>query len=97
MSFVTLESILHAFEILSIIGGGIYVSYKVGSATTEIQSAIESQGTMIAELKTETKKIGEVLVTLAITSTRLDNLEADIRELKHGEGFIFPLQRKPSA
>ena len=40
------------------------------------------------EIKVEIKKVGEVLVKMAVTQTRLDNVEQDIRDLKHGRGFI---------
>jgi hypothetical protein len=44
----------------------------------------------MTDMKEEIKKVGQVLVTLAVTTTRLDNAEQDIRDLKHGRGFITP-------
>jgi hypothetical protein len=44
----------------------------------------------MTDMKEEIKKVGQVLVTLAITTSRLDNAEQDIRDLKHGRGFIVP-------
>jgi len=42
----------------------------------------------MTDMKAEIKKVGQVLVTMAVTTTRLDNVEKDIRDLKHGRGFI---------
>jgi hypothetical protein len=42
----------------------------------------------MTDMKLEIKKVGEVLVLMAVHSTRLDNVEQDIRDLKHGRGFI---------
>lgn len=47
----------------------------------------------MTDMKTEIKKVGEVLIKMAVTDNRLTNLEQDIRELKHGEGFVLPLSR----
>ena len=44
----------------------------------------------MVDMKTEIKKVGEVLVKMAVTQTRLDMVEQDIRDLKHGRGFIQP-------
>ena len=44
----------------------------------------------MVDMKTEIKKVGEVLVKMAVTQTRLDSVEQDIRDLKHGRGFIHP-------
>lgn len=45
----------------------------------------------MVEVKDELKKVAEVLKELAVTNKRLDYLEEDLRELKHGEGFVLPL------
>ena len=44
----------------------------------------------MTDMKQEIKKVGEVLVKMAVHSARLDNVEQDIRDLKHGRGFIQP-------
>jgi len=40
------------------------------------------------DMKIEIKKVGDVLIQMAVTDTRLTNAEQDIRELKHGQGFV---------
>jgi hypothetical protein len=65
-------------EIASIVGGGL-ISLKntVGNLKEDV-----------AAMHTEIKQIGKVLIQMAVTNTRLDNVEQEIRDLKHGRGFI---------
>lgn len=42
----------------------------------------------LTELKSEMKKVGEVLVRMEATDRRLANAEQDIRDLRRGDGFI---------
>lgn len=53
-----------------------------------IKSSVGNMKDDLTDLKMEIKKVGDVLVTMAVTTTRLDNVEQDIRDLKHGRGFI---------
>lgn len=68
-------------EIGSIIGGGLLVLVTLRNTVNNLKNDM-------TDMKTEIKKVGDVLVTLAVTSKRLDNVEEDIRDLKHGRGFI---------
>lgn len=70
-------------EIGSIIVGGI-------SAVVMLRNTVSNLKNDMTDMKEEIKKVGQVLVTLAVTTTRLDNAEQDIRDLKHGRGFITP-------
>lgn len=42
----------------------------------------------IVDMKQELKKVGEVLIKMAITDQRVTNLEKDVRDLRRGDGFI---------
>lgn len=75
-------------EICSIIGGGLY-------AIVTLRSTVNNMKSDMIDMKEEIKKVGDVLIKMAVTDTRLTNLEQDIRELKHGEGFVFPLGSRP--
>lgn len=78
------------------VGNIIEVSAFLGGVAV---AAISLKGTVsrlkddMTDMKAEIKKVGEVLIKMAVTDTRLNNLEQDIRELKHGEGFVLPLHR----
>lgn len=73
-------------EVGTIVIGGII-------ALATMRNTIKNLKDDMIDMKTEIKKVGEVLIKMAVTDTRLNNLEADLRELKHGEGFVFPLVR----
>lgn len=69
---------------MHMIGGGWSVSKQLASFETSI-----------ANIQEEIKKLGEVLVKMAdmrgdirTLNTRLTTAELDIRELRHGDGFI---------
>jgi hypothetical protein len=68
-------------EIASIIIGGILVMQTVRSDVKNMKTDVEG-------IQTEVKKIGDVLITQADQNRRILHLEEDLRELKHGEGFI---------
>ena len=74
------------FEIGSIVFGGLL-------ALASLRSSVGSIKNDMIDMKAEIKKVNEVLIKMAVTDNRLNNLEADIRELKHGEGFVLPLHR----
>ncbi len=73
--------LLQLLQIVVIISGGIF-------ALATLRSTVGRLASDIVDVKAELKKLGDVLVTLAVTSKRLDNAEEDIRDLKHGRGFI---------
>lgn len=95
---LTVDNILKVFEILSIIGGGALVAFRLGRTTARVEASLErqndiltSQSSEISELRIETKKLGDVLTAIAVQGTRIDRMEDDIREIRHGRGFIQPI------
>jgi flagellar motor component MotA len=94
-----LAVLLQIAEIASILCGGGLVAFGLGRTTSRVESALKMQNEMmqqqaeeITELKSEARKIADLLTAIAVQGTRLDRLEADIRDLKHGKGFISPMQ-----
>lgn len=73
-------------EVGAFVGGGFV-------ALISMRGTVNTLKNDVIDMKTEIKKVGDVLIKMAVTDTRLSNVEQDIRELKHGEGFIFPLDR----
>lgn len=69
---ITLGNII---EIASIIGGGVAVLIKLNNSVVGLK-------TDVATMQEEIKKIGDVLIQLAVTGTRLSNVEQDIREMR---------------
>lgn len=99
---VSLDTILRVVEIASIICGGGLVAFKLGRSTEKIQASIDVQAQAasyqageIASLKAEMKKLSDILTQLALQGQRLDMLDKRYEELRHGEGYVFPLVKKP--
>lgn len=65
------------------------------SAIFTIKSSVGNMKTDLVDLKAEIKKLGEVMIEMAdirgelkVGSNRIAACEQDIRELRHGRGFI---------
>ena len=91
---ISIETVLHVVEIVALVGGGFSVAYRLGKTHTAITAAIERQDVAaqrhtseIAELKTEIKKLNDVLTALAVQENRLDMHEKWIDELRRGLGW----------
>ena len=98
MELLTVDNALKVMEILSIIGGGALVAFKLGRTTAKVESSLEIQNDIlklqasdISSLKTEMKKLGDVLTAIAVQGNRIDRIEEDIREIRHGRGFVQPI------
>ena len=68
-------------EIASIIGGGILVMVTLRGDVANMKAEV-------TEIQHEIKKIGDVLINQADQNRRLIHLEEDLREMRHGRGFI---------
>jgi hypothetical protein len=91
---ISIADILHLAELVALVGGGFTLAYKLGKTHTAITAAIEKQDSAaqrhtneIADLKTEIKKLGDVLTALAVQENRLDMHEKWIDELRRGIGW----------
>lgn len=75
-------------EIGSIVGGGLLVLVTLRNTVTGLKEDVTS-------IQDELRKMGDILTKMAVAETRLDNtdtrlttVERDIRELRHGQGFV---------
>ena len=71
----------NVIEIASIILGGLY-------ALATIKSNVGLLKTEVGEMQVEIKKISDVLINQADQNRRIIHLEEDVRELRHGRGFV---------
>lgn len=90
------DIVLRGLQIVSLVGGGIYVVFKLGRVTERVENMLALQTRELSELKEETKKVSTVLTALALQEQRIDLLDQRYEELRHGEGFVFPLANKLS-
>lgn len=68
-------------EIASIMIGGLY-------ALATIKSNVGLLKTEVGEMQVEIKKISDVLINQADQNRRIIHLEEDVREMRHGHGFV---------
>ncbi len=68
-------------EIASILIGGLY-------ALATIKSNVGVLKEEVGEMQQEIRKISEVLINQADQNRRIIHLEEDVRELRHGRGFV---------
>lgn len=79
-------------EISTIAVGGIIaivqVKGSVSSLKKEISLELDFMKSDFTEMKSEIKRFSDVLIKMAVTDQRLLGVEQDVRELKHGRGFV---------
>lgn len=75
---ITLGNVI---EIASIVGGGLLVLVKLNNTVAVLKNDV-------AGMKLEIQKMAEVLTNQAVINTRMAAVEQDIRELRHGDGFV---------
>lgn len=93
-----LESILKIAEIVAVAGTGTGLFFKIGRVTERFEMIGKQQAKEITEIKNEVRAFGVVLTDVAVQKTRLDSqgerlnlLDRRYDELRHGEGFVYPL------
>ncbi len=84
-------------EIVSILAGGGMVAFRLGKNSQVVREAMRQQASEIAALKDEIKELSKLVTEVAVQSKRLDILEQRYEELRHAEGFVFPVSIKRGA
>lgn len=82
-------------EIGSIIGGGLAVLWTLKADVSVLKIGADTLKIDLLSMQAEIKKLGEILINLAdirgeirVLGTRVTMAEQDIREIKHGDGFV---------
>jgi hypothetical protein len=88
---VSIDTAFKLIEIVSMLGGGGLVAFRLGKNSQVVREAMRQQAAEIAMLKDEIKELSKLVTEVAVQSKRLDILEQRYEELRHGEGFVFPL------
>lgn len=68
-------------EIGTIIIGGVITFTLLRSTVTQLKSEVK-------ELKIDVRALNKIVIEMAVTDRRLLVVEEDIRELRHGRGFV---------
>lgn len=75
-------------EIASIIGGGGLVMVTMRSDIAVLKKEDESLKTNVKGIQDEIKQIGKVLIEQADQSRRILHIEEEMKDLRHGRGFV---------
>lgn len=70
--------------VLSLAGTCIFYAFRSG----RFAESINTMQREIIELKELAKTMTALLATVAVQKNELENIREDVRELKHGEGFV---------
>lgn len=99
---VSLDTAVRIIEIVSFVGAGLGIIFKMGKMTERFELIGKQQAKEITELKTEVKALSNVMTLVAVQKERLDSqaerlnlLDQRYEDLRHGEGFVFPLGSHP--
>lgn len=94
-----LETALRFAELLAIVGAGGLTIFKLGRATSKFEAIGTQQAQEIKELKESVQELSKLTIANAVFDQKMQNnndrvtrVEAQIEELRHGKGFIFPLE-----
>lgn len=95
---LTLSEIAILLTVLGNLAAVIWGVFKIGKAVSRFEFIGEQQAKEIAALQKAVGKVGDILIEMAVQSTRMDDLtqrmsqaEAMIDDLRRGEGMILPL------
>lgn len=76
--------------IVTFLSTALLYAIRMGRFTMRIEMQNELTDRRLQSLEHGQEMIGESLRTLAVQGSRLDRLEADLRELRHGDGIVMP-------
>jgi hypothetical protein len=82
-------------QTMAILGGGAIFMLKAGKSAGRVETLLAHHTESIAELAADLKEIRPLLSTIAVQKNQIDNLTKWYDELRHGEGYVFPLGFHP--
>lgn len=82
-----------ALMALTTFGSALGIFFSVKSDVKIVQHDLQALNEKFATMNTVFGGIGSTLTKVAIQDNRLDRLEKDMRELRHGEGMVLPYSR----
>ncbi len=88
-------SVGNLIQIAAIIGGGLLVLITLRNDVKSLKDGAKNLKGDLQQMQAEIKKLGDILVNLAdirgeirVLDTRITSAEQDIREMRHGQGFV---------
>jgi hypothetical protein len=75
-------------EIAVLAAGGITAVTVMRNSVSNLGKDLGRMEAEVSDMKIEVKQVGKVLSEMALHDLRLTNVEQDLREMKHGRGFV---------
>ena len=69
-------------QVIVLCGGGLLLF-------ANLQNKVSNLAINIALMKDDLKALNQVITSMAVYDIRIQNIEQDIRELRHGDGFVM--------
>jgi hypothetical protein len=98
---INLSAILQLVETLALLGGGFTFMLRAGKSAGKVETLLSAHHDDIVGLRDELKEIRPTLTAIAVQKTQIDNINLQIGqltkwydELRHGQGFVIPLESK---
>jgi hypothetical protein len=88
---LTFEWTLKFGDVLTLLGALVVAGaflYRKGGTETGIKVTLQKLAYDFGKMQTEIEKISEVLINQADQNRRIIHLEEDVRDLRHGKGFV---------
>lgn len=83
--------VVGAFQVLSVLGGGGMVAYKLGQSNQRQESTSVQTAAAISEIKIEIAALRTLMTDVALQKAEIAQLRQWYDELRRGEGFIVPI------
>ena len=88
MEHLTLGEMLQIIEIAGLLGGGSLFLIQAGRLAGNQTKITEYLSAEVADLKFEMKEVNKTIAQVAVQNSRLDRLEEDIQDIRHGRGLL---------
>lgn len=83
---ISVETVLKIAEVLSILGGGGVVAFRLGRTAQRMEASMDLQRAQISELQGEVKGLRSLMTQVALQDQRLTMMDHRIEELRSVRG-----------
>jgi hypothetical protein len=82
-----------ALTVVSILSGAIGIFFGMKADVRVVKHDLHALNEKFNTLNSAFSGLSDILTTVAVQDNRLNRLEEDMREFRHGEGMVLPLKR----
>ncbi len=82
------STILQIAQIVGYLAAGIVFIIMIKSDVRVLKVQMDGMNENLKILNNSFDKLGSILTEVAVQDTRISRIEDDVKELKHGKGFV---------